>query len=466
MRRGGVVLVAGAMALTATGVAAQQRGDSTVAGAAARAAAAGDTVRLGLADAVRIAAERSAQVDVATSQVAQARSRVTEARSALLPQVNATVAQTGRTFNTATFGLDFPTAPGSPPLFDPDGQVEGPVNLLDVRGSLSQTLFNWAAIKRVHGAKAAVEAQQAGATAAREAAATSAARAYVGALRSEARRAALSADVSLARELLGISQELLDAGIAVRLDVTRAEAQVASLNAQLVGARQDAAQSRLALLRALNLPLDVEVALTDSLAAAGDAATPAPDAAAAVAVALENRADLHALEQQIDAAESRVSAIRAERLPRLAFVGDDGWIGKGPDHLLNTYDWAVQVQVPVFDGMRRGARVDEANAQVAAIEAQRRDLRSQVEYQVRSALLDLSAAQEQADAAATRLRLAQEELDQARERFSAGVAGTADVITASLRLSDARAANVNAQAALAAARVALAAAQGTVREIQ
>jgi outer membrane protein TolC len=53
----------------------------------------------------------------------------------------------------------------------------------------------------------------------------------------------------------------------------------------------------------------------------------------------------------------------------------------------------------------------------------------------------------------------------ARDRFRAGVAGNADVVTASVALNGARTAYVDALAQYQAARVALARAQGAVREL-
>ncbi len=61
-----------------------------------------------------------------------------------------------------------------------------------------------------------------------------------------------------------------------------------------------------------------------------------------------------------------------------------------------------------------------------------------------------------------RLRLAEEELTLSRERFSAGVVGNAEVITAQLNITAARAQYVDALTALNSARVALARATGRV----
>ena len=84
---------------------------------------------------------------------------------------------------------------------------------------------------------------------------------------------------------------------------------------------------------------------------------------------------------------------------------------------------------------------------------------------MRAALIELSASREQIDAARERLSLGEQELAQARERFRAGVAGNADVITAQLNLTQARSQFVDALAAERMARVSLARSQGRVTEL-
>ncbi|HEX6587458.1 MAG TPA: TolC family protein, partial [Longimicrobiales bacterium] len=100
------------------------------------------------------------------------------------------------------------------------------------------------------------------------------------------------------------------------------------------------------------------------------------------------------------------------------------------------------------------------------LDVRERDLRSQVTVEVRSALLDIASAREQVEAGRERVRLAEQEVSQARERFAAGVAGNADVISASLSLSAARTALVDIEALYESARVALARAQGTLTTIR
>jgi outer membrane protein TolC len=180
---------------------------------------------------------------------------------------------------------------------------------------------------------------------------------------------------------------------------------------------------------------------------------------------LRNRPDIVAEEQRVRAAQLGLSAIRAERLPTLGLVADDGLIGKNGARLLNTYTWGLQVSLPIFDGFRREARVQEQQSVVREAEVRQRELEQQAAVDVRGALIDLSGAREQLDAARERLRLAEQELSQARERFNAGVAGNADVVNASLGLTASRTLVNDAMTAYELARVALARATGSVTQL-
>ena len=96
------------------------------------------TPALSLGDAIRAAARNGTPAQLAQLRAAAAAARVRQARSALLPNISATAQDGNRSFNTASFGISFPSAPGQPPLFDPNGEVIGPVRTIDARGHLQQ----------------------------------------------------------------------------------------------------------------------------------------------------------------------------------------------------------------------------------------------------------------------------------------------------------------------------------------
>ena len=421
---------------------------------------------LSLGEAGRLAAQQSAVAQGARLRADEAQARVRERRADLLPTLSSYVQEAGRTFNTSTLGIDFPATPGNPPLFDPKGQVVGPINTLDIRGRVQQNLLDFGALGRVHSAQAAARSSSADAQATAEQAATTATMAYVRAMRADADLHARQADTLLATDLLGIAQAQLKAGTGVGLDVTRARAQLAATRASLISSRNSRDHAHLDLLRALSLPVGTGIVLTDSLSTVAAATEPIPNEATLVAQALKSRPDIVAEQERVRAAQQGLSAIKAERLPTLGIVADDGVIGKNGAKFLNTYTWGLQVTIPMFDGFKREARVQEQRSVVKEAELRQRDIEQQVASDVRGAVLDLAAAREQLDAASERLRLAEQELSQARDRFNAGVAGNADVVNASLALTSSRTLVNDAETGYQLARVSLARAVGSVTTLR
>jgi len=419
------------------------------------------TQPLSLGDAIRFAAQHSVTAQTAQLRTLEAQARARQTRSALLPQVSASGSTVRRTMNTATFGITFPSQPGQPPLFDPNGEVVPPFTVVDYRGKIEQPILDLAAFGRVRSAQTLARSSQSDAADVAEQAGTNAAIAYIRTLRAEDELRARNADSVLASDLLQIAQRQLDAGVGIALDVTRAQSQLAGTRAKLIASRNTRDRARLDLLRALGLPLTTALALHDSLGTLNSAGL-TTDESTAITRGLSARPDLRAAQERIDAAKQGVNAVKLERLPTISVFGDQGVSGKNYSYLLNTYNYGFQVSLPLFDGLRREGRVQEQTAQLREAELRARDLRDQAEADIRGALLDLASAREQVDATRERLRLADQEVSQARERFRAGVAGNADVITASLSLTDARTAAIDALTNYQSARVALARAEGTV----
>src|SRR5438477_7050715 len=140
---------------------------------------------LTLGDAARLAAKQSTPALAAQLRAREAAARVTETRADLLPTFSTLALQSGHTLNSATFGIDFPTPAGEKPFFDPNGQVIGPINTLDVRARVTVPAVDFAARERVTGARLAERASDAAARSAAENAAAAAAVAYLRASRAD-----------------------------------------------------------------------------------------------------------------------------------------------------------------------------------------------------------------------------------------------------------------------------------------
>ena len=382
-------------------------------------------LRLSFAEAVRRASGEAPAVELAGLRTDEAQARVRQARGVLLPSLSATGGWLDRDFNSKAQGISFPGVP----------TVIGPFTAYDARLRVTQTLLDFSGLARVRAARATAVV------------------------------AARQADSAIAAELVGLAQAQKAAGVSAAIDVTRARTQLVAAEGALLVARNQLDRARLDVTRALGIDPSTALELTDTLSAAlPDAELPAaPDAI--VSLALAQRPDLTAELARGDAARTARTAITAERLPRLDLAADYGLSGLTPALSVGTRQVGVQVTIPILDGFRREGRAAEQAAVARESDVRVRDLRQQVRADVAAALLDLGSAEAQQGIASERLRLAADELAQARERFAAGVAGNIELIDAQASLLRARDTDIDARFAAATARVALARAAGRARSL-
>jgi outer membrane protein TolC len=421
--------------------------------------ASADTLQLSFAEAIRrVTSDHApAAVLLAGLREDESRARVTQARSGLLPSISLAGSWANRTVNPKALGFSFAGVPS----------LIGPFDVVDGRVSLQQTIFDFSNLKRVSAARSQVTAATAEGTATEEASAQSVAVAYARATRAEAVVGARRADSSLAAELVTLALAQQQAGVSASIDVTRARVQLSESAGRLILAQSQLERARIDLARSLGLDTGggTPIELTDTLSTELGAATVPADRDAAIAQALEQRPDLAAELARGDAARTAASAISAERMPRIGLAADYGLSGNQFPEAVSTRAVAVQVTLPVLDGWRREGRLAEQKSVARQSDVRARDLRQQVAADVDAALLDLRSAAAQQMITRERLRLANEEVSQARQRFEAGVAGNIEVITAQESLVRAREADIDARFAALAARIALARAVGSAHTL-
>jgi outer membrane protein TolC len=129
-----------------------------------------------------------------------------------------------------------------------------------------------------------------------------------------------------------------------------------------------------------------------------------------------------------------------------------------------TYAVAASVRVPVFERGRAVAHRLQAEAELAQRKASLADLGASIEVEVRSALLDVKAAEQELEAARTGQDLATQQLAQTRDRFAAGVAGSVEVVQAQDALAAANESYIAALYAHNLAKATLARAIGVAEE--
>jgi len=330
---------------------------------------------------------------------------------------------------------------------------------------LQQTIFDFSKLKRVNAAKSQLTASSAEGSATEETAAQAVAVAYARAVRSQAVVAARRADSALAAELVTLANAQVQAGVSASIDVTRARVQLSESAGRLILASAQLERNQIDLARSLGLATDARIELADTLTLELGAANVPTSRDSAVAQAIAVRPDLAAEVARGNAARTAASAISAERLPRLDLAADYGLTGNTAPKSIATRQVGVQVTWPILDGFRREGRLAEQQAVLHQSEVRLRDLRLQVAADVDAALLDLRSAAAQQTISGDRLRLAMEEVSQARQRFEAGVAGNIEVINAQESLVRAREADIDARFAGLIARIALARSVGSARTL-
>jgi outer membrane protein TolC len=231
-----------------------------------------------------------------------------------------------------------------------------------------------------------------------------------------------------------------DAGVGTHLDVLRAQVQLQTQQQTLINAENTFAKDKIALNRMIGLPADQEITLTDAAPYAEYAELSLDDA---MKLAFVRRKDLLSLQQQVEVAVKTRKAVRAERLPTLAFNGYYGVLGETTGLYHGVFAATGKVSVPVFqEGQLRGER-EVADAQLIALRQQIESLRVSIEAEIRSSMLDVESSNELVKVARSNVDLATEELQQATDRFTAGVDDNLPVVQAQAVLAQAQSQLIN-----------------------
>ncbi|MFY9728737.1 MAG: TolC family protein [Bryobacteraceae bacterium] len=421
--------------------------------------AAGGPVELSLKRAVDVAISAHGNTNIRLSGEAlkQAQSQAVQARAALLPDLEGAFSERSQTVNLAAEGLTSIVLPVPGFTFP---RFVGPFTTTDARLSVQQNVFDFASIRRFQASKVGVSAAAEELDSTAENVAAQVALAYLAAVRADADVDTANANVTLSDAVLTQAVNQKKAGTGTGIEVTRAKVQLANDRQHLLVAENARRSAHLELLRAMGVPLDTDVLLTDKL---GYVPVDAVTLEEAQAQALQSRPDLKAQQQREENARLSASAVKMERLPSLAAFGDYGSSGSYLDTSLPTRTYGISVKVPLFDGGRRDARRTEAASRYRSEKIRTDDLKQQIDLDVRLALDGLRSAEDQVKVARDGLELADSELTQARRRYGAGVANSLEVTDAQTRLERARDNQTQALYNYNVARIDLAQAMGNMR---
>lgn len=375
-------------------------------------------VKLTLDQAVALALKQNPQVQIGVLQAAQSEQDRLIARAALLPQAQLQVSDSARRQNIET-GIGF-RIPGAP-------QHAGPFQVFSAGPSFGMPIFDLTLWRRWQAARENESASRAQSQSTREQVVLLVVSQYLGCLRAGADVKAAESRVALAQALYDQAADLQKEGVGTGIDTLRAEVELQNEKQRLIQSRTSQQTSIYGLSRLLNLDPRQPVEIADELSFFE---TPSFSTDESLNKAFAARPELKALDAQIRSAERSKQAARASRLPSLSFDGNWAYSGISSTTGIPTYNYQVSARMPLFTGGRIHAEIVRADLEIQKVEQQRADVRNQVALDVKTALVNLESTRNEVQVANLGVKLAEEEVSQARDRFQAGVANNIEVISA------------------------------------
>jgi outer membrane protein TolC len=398
---------------------------STISGSVPSGPATNEVVHLTLRDAIN----QGVRYNLATIESGEnariARGQRLIALSKLLPEVSAGVSEDVQQLSLATLGLK--NLPGVP-------KIIGPFGYSSVDATISQTIFSFESVQRFRAARTAEDAAKLNYQNVLDVVTLAVGNAYLQVIEASSRIEAQEAQVRNARALYEQARDEVEAGTAPRIDLTRTEVQLHSEEYNLSVARNNFAVSKLALGRAIGLPMGQQFELADQLPYSDISPSSVDDA---LKMAYKSRNDFRAALATQKAAEQTLSATKGERYPVIAANGNYGDVGTTFAHSHGNFNFQGGVSIPIFTGGRIKGDITQAEAELRQRKAEAENIRGQIDYDVRTAYLNLNAAKEQVAVAKQNVDLANENVARSKDRFSSGVTDSVEVVQAEQALASA-----------------------------
>jgi outer membrane protein len=262
---------------------------------------------------------------------------------------------------------------------------------------------------------------------------------YFGVLQAERNVNVAVETVKEFQQHLDQAQAFYKAGTVPRIDVTKAEVDLSNAKLNLISAENTFKVSRVQLNNAMGVPDAPEYGIEDNLSFQKYPVT----LKAATERAYENRSDLKSLETRKEAARESVALAKKGFYP--SFSGNANYNHGGAGFPLEeSWSAGVFVNFSLFSGYLTTYQVEEAGANLNTLKADEEALRQNILLDVQSSYLNLQEAGERVPTAEITKKQAQENLDLANGRYSAGVGSPLEVTDAEVAFSNAKTSYIRA----------------------
>ncbi len=433
-----------------------QPGDQNFRGSVPQGQASATPIPLSLNDAIDRGLKTNLGLLTSEQSSREVRAERYRALSGLLPKITGELSMTEQQLNLQALGFLI-SVPGVPVP-----HIIGPYSYQAVLANATVPLFDFSAISNFKASREELKASALSVKNARDLVVQAIGNAYLQIIADTARVTATQAEIEADNAVYTNAVRRHDAGTAIGIDVLRSQVELKQRQQTLVAVTNQFQKDKLTLGRIIGLPIGQDFTVSDPSPSVPLESMSLQDA---LAKAYERRPDFQAARAKLLAAQLSLRAAKAERYPTLTasgFYGDEGLRVLTNSHGVFTATGSIQFNI--FDGGRIKADVLQNSAELQNRRNELEDLRAQIDYEVRSALLDLKSAGDQVEVAHSNLDLANQTQQQSRDRFTAGVTNTVEVVQAQQQVADANENLISAQFQYNLAKVSLARALGLAEQ--
>jgi outer membrane protein TolC len=434
-------------------------GDPSFQGSVAQGTASSTPIALSLADAIDKGLKANLGLLTSEQSSNEIRAQRMRALAGLLPKVNGQLSMTEQQINLQALGFNVALPPN---LGFQIPKIVAPYSYQAAQASATVPLFDFNAISTFRASREQTKAALLSVKNARDLVVQAVGNAYLQIIADSARITSTRAEIEADNAIFTNATRRHDAGVAIAIDVLRAQVELKQRQQQLVSVTNQFEKDKLTLARITGLPTGQEFTVSDP---SPKVPLEAVDLKEALAKAYEHRSDFQAARARVIAAQFLVRAAKAERYPTLTAsgsYGDEGLRLLNNSHGVFTATGAINFNI--FDGGRIKADIIQNDSELRNRRNEMENLRGQIDYEVRTALLDLKSAADQVDVAGSNVQLANETLRQSRDRFTAGVTNTVEIVQAQQSVADADENLISAQFQYNIAKVELARSVGLAEE--
>jgi outer membrane protein len=272
--------------------------------------------------------------------------------------------------------------------------------------------------------------------------------AYYNYARARAARMVASAALAQAEAHRRDSDALVNAGSIARVELMRADAQVAAAKVALTRADFSVTSGRSAFYTLVHVDGSDDITVGENLEE--ELAVPDEDENALLTRALERRSEIKALRILAEAHEHTIDALQGQQLPNVV-IGGTAEYADPNQRVFGAYkEWdatwaayAALVWSPNDTGSA-GAQIDQSRADLAQTLADLQSLQDALRVEVSQAYNGYASAHAALEASRVGIAAAEESYRVRREQFRAGAAIAVDVLDAEAQLRQARLDLVNA----------------------